>query len=203
MGCLSGMMSIVDHKRALLAALALSTLVACGGIADEFLPNTEHGRLEVTVERAVNISRDNVTEFKPNDRLRFQRPMLARTLPPGVEVHVEVYASDFGTYRFGAGWITSGDLYVGRHSVPTEIVEVISSDVRVLTVELVPDPSFPKHYRVKLITLKPGMVRLTFKVSRLNEKRQRIDALIEDWFVLTVSGSPGNKESPMITKPPE
>jgi hypothetical protein len=47
------------------------------------------------------------------------------------------------------------------------------------------------------------MVRLTFKVSKLNEKRQRIGALIEDWFVLTVSGSPGNKESPMITKPPE
>ena len=129
--------------------------------------------------------------------------MLARTLPPGVEVHVQVYASDFGTYRFGAGWITSGDLYVGRHSVPTEIVEVISSDVRVLTAELVPDPSFPKHYRVKLITLKPGMVRLTFKVSKLNEKRQRIDALIEDWFALTVSGSPGNKESPVITGPPE
>lgn len=29
-------------------------------------------------------------------------------------MYVQVYASEFGTYRFGGGWITSGDLYVGR-----------------------------------------------------------------------------------------
>jgi len=198
------MMSMFDHKkRALLAVLAVPTLVACGGIADEFLPNTERGQLEVTVGHAVNISPDNVTEFRFNDRLRFMRPMLAHTLPPGVEVHVDVFASDFSMYRFGGGWITRGDLYVGRRAVPTEIVEVISSDVNVLTAELVPNPADPKRHLVKLITLKPGIVRLTFKTSKLDEKRQRIDALIEDSFVLTVSGSPGNQGSPVIAKPAE
>ena len=182
---------------------AVLILVACGGIADEFLPNTEHGKLEVTVERTLNTSPDNVTEFRFNDRLRYMRPMLARTLPMWVEVHVDVFASDFSTYRFGGGWITRGDLYVGRRAVPTEIVEVISSDENVLTSELVPNPADPKRHLVKLITLKPGIARLTFKTSKLDEKRQRIDALIEDSFVLTVSGIPGNKGSPVIAKPAE
>jgi hypothetical protein len=188
-------------KRALFAVLAVPTLAACGGIADEFLPNTERGRLEVNVARAVNTNPDNVTEFTGNERLRFARGMLAHTLPPGVEVHVDVHASDFGTYRFGGGWITRGDLYVGRHTVPTETIEVVSSDVHVLTAEIVPNPTDPRHQWVKLTTLKPGMVRLTFKASKVDKKRQRIGALIEDSFVLTVSGSPGSKESPVSAKP--
>jgi len=81
------MMRIFNHKkRALLAVFAVLILVACGGIADEFLPNTEHGKLEVTVERTLNTSPDNVTEFRFNDRLRYMRPMLARTLPMWVDV---------------------------------------------------------------------------------------------------------------------
>jgi hypothetical protein len=44
-------------------------------------------------------------------------------------------------------------------------------------------------------------VRLTFKTSKVDEKRQRIGDLIEDSFVLTVSGSPGSKESPVRAKP--
>jgi hypothetical protein len=188
-------------KRALFAVLAVPTLAACGGIADEFLPNTERGRLEVTVERAVNTHPDKVSVVMFNERLRFARGMLAHTLPPGVEVHVDVYASDFGTYRFGGGWITSGDLYVGRHNVPTETIEVVSSDVNVLTAEIVPNPTDRTRQWVKLTTLKLGMVRLNFKASKVDEKRQRIGTLIEDSFELTVSGSPGGEESPVSAKP--
>lgn len=196
------MTGILDHcKRALFAVLAIPSLAACGGIADEFLPNTERGRLEVQVARAVNTNPDNVTVFVTNERLRFVRGMLAHTLPPGVEVHVDVYASDFGAYRFGGGWITRGDLYQGRHSVPTDTIAVVSSDAHVLTAEIVPNPTDPGRQWVKLTTLKPGTVRLTFNASKVDEKRQRIGAVIEDSFVLTVSGSIGSKESPVSTKP--
>jgi len=110
-------------------------------------------------------------------------------LPPGVEVHVAVAASKFSIYRFGGGWITSGNLYLGRHAVPTEIVKVISSDVNVLMAELVSHPADPVRHLVKLITLKPGAVRLTFQTAKLDDKRQRIDALIADSFALIVSQS--------------
>lgn len=196
------MTGILDHvKRALIALLAVPALAACGGIADEFMPNTEHGHLEVTVERAVNTHPDKVSVFMFNERLRFARAMLAHSLPPGVEVHVDVYASAFGKYRFGGGWITSGDLYIGRHNVPTETIEVVSSDVNVLSAEIVPNPTDPRRQWVKLMTLKPGMVRLGFKASKVDEKRQRIGALIEDSFMLTVSGSPGSEVSPVSPKP--
>jgi hypothetical protein len=196
------MTGILDHgKRALFAVLAVTTLAACGGIADEFLPNTERGRLGVHVARAVNANPDNVTVSMANERLRFARGMLAHTLPPGIEVHVDVHASDFGTYRFGGGWITRGDLYLGRHTVPTETIEVASSDVHVLKAEIVPNPTDPGRQWVKLTTLTPGTVRLTFKTSKVDKKRQRIGALIEDAFVLTVSGNPGSKESPASAKP--
>lgn len=138
------MTGILDPgKRALFAVLAVPALVACGGIADEFLPNTERGHLGVHVARAVNTNPENVTVFMSNERLRFARAMLAHTLPPGIEVHVDVYASDFGTYRFGGDWITRGDLYVGRHTAPTETIEVASSDVHVLMAEIVPNPTNP------------------------------------------------------------
>jgi len=196
------MTGILDYgKRALLAVLAVQALAACGGIADEFLPNTERGRLGVHVARAVNTNPDNVTVSMANERLRFARGMLAHTLPPGIGVHVDVYASDFGTYRFGGGWITRGDQYLGRHTVPTETIEVVSSDVHVLTAEIVPNPTDPGRQWVKLTTLTPGTVRLTFKTSKVDEKRQRIGDLIEDSFVLTVSGSPESKESPVSAKP--
>jgi len=196
------MTGILDYgKRALFAVLAVPALAACGGIADEFLPNTERGRLGVHVARAVNTNPDNVTVAMANERLRFARGMLAHTLPPGIGVHVDVYASDFGTYRFGGGWITRGDLYVGRHTVPTETIEVVSSDMHVLTAEIVPNPTDPRRQWVKLTTLTPGTVRLTFKTSKVDKKRQRIGDLIEDSFVLTVSGSPGSKESPVRAKP--
>jgi hypothetical protein len=196
------MTGILDYgKRALFAVLAVPALAACGGIADEFLPNTERGRLGVHVARAVNTNPDNVTVSMANERLRFARGMLAHTLPPGIGVHVDVYASDFGTYRFGGGWITRGDLYLGRHTVPTETIEVVSSDVHVLTAEIVPNPTAPRRQWVKLTTLTPGTVRLTFKTSKVDKKRQRIGDLIEDSFVLTVSGSPGSKESPASAKP--
>lgn len=196
------MSGILHHwKWALFAVLVVPTLAACGGIADEFLPNTERGYLEINVTRAVNTNPNNVTEFIGNERLRFARGMLAHTLPPGIEVHVDVYASDFGTYRFGEGWITRGDLYVGRHTVPTETIEVVSSDVHVLAAEVVANPTDPGRQTVKLTTFKPGSVRLTFKASKVDKKRQRVGALIEDSFVLIVSGSPGSKESPVSSKP--
>src|SRR5690606_37211415 len=147
-----------------LAAFAVLTLAACGGIADEFLPNTENGRLEIHVARAVNTAPENVTEFATHERLRFARGALARTLPAGIEVLVEPYASDYGVYRFGGGWITKGDLHLGRHAVPTEPVDVVSSDARIMTAEIVPDPTNPGRHRVRLTTLEPGTVRLTFRV---------------------------------------
>jgi hypothetical protein len=116
-------------------------------------------------------------------------------------VHVDVYASDFGRYRFGGGWITRGDLYLGRHIVPTETIEVVSSDVHILTAEIVPNPTDPGRQRVKLTTRKPGTVRLTFRVSEVDEKRQRIGTLIEDSFGVSVSGSPGSEESPSSARP--
>lgn len=189
-----------DHEKpVLLAVLALPLLVACGGIADEFLPNTERGQLEVTVERAVHNRLDDVTELKTNHRLGFVRPMIARTLPTGVEVHIGVAASDFSMNRFGGGWISRGNLHLGRHAVPTETVQVVSSDTAVLTAELVPNLADPERPLVKLVTLRPGIVRLTFQTWRLDEKRQRINAVIEDSLALTVIGSPDNDASPVTS----
>jgi hypothetical protein len=196
------MTGTLDHgKKALFAVLVVPTLAGCGGITDEFLPNTERGRLGVHVVRAVNTNPDKVTVFMVNERLRFTRGMLAHTLPLEIEVHVDVYASDFGTYRFGEGWITRGDLYLGRHTVPTETIAVISSDVHILTAEIVPNPTDPRRQWVKLTSRKPGTVRLTFNVSEVDRKRQRIGALIVDSFGLTVSGSPGSEESFLSARP--
>lgn len=181
--------------RALLVLPMVLVLVACGGIADEFLPNSSDNKLEVTVQRALNTSPDNVTEYRSNDRLRFGRALLAPTLPPDFEVHVGVSASRYGTYRFGSGWITSGDLYLGRHSVATETVEVRSSDSNVVTAELVPDPTDPGRKLVKLITHKPGVARIGVKVSKVDKNRQRIDGLVEDSLVLTVKGGLTAKET--------
>jgi hypothetical protein len=171
-------------------------LGGCGGMADEFLPNSSGKKLEVTVARALNTQPDQVTEHRANDRLRFARAMLAPQLPPEVEVLVGVSASRYGVYRFGSGWITRGDLYLGRHSVATETVEVRSSAPDVVTVELVPDPTNPKRNLVKLRTLKPGPARIGFKVSKIDKNRQRIDGLIEDSFVLRVAGSRKAEASP-------
>lgn len=190
-------------KTALFSVLVLLTLVACGAIANDFLPNTERGLLEPTVARAVNTSQDDVTETRTNDRLRYMRPVLARALPPGVEVHVDAAASDFGMYRFGGGWITRGNLHLGRHAVPTEIVQVISSDDSVVMGELVRNPADSKRQLAKLVALQPGVARLTFITSRLDEGRQRIDALIEDSITITISESPGINGSPVIRKPAE
>jgi hypothetical protein len=193
----------VCAKNVLLAMLALPALVACGGVASDFLPNTEHGLLELTVRRVANANEDDVTELKSNDRLRYFRPVLARTLPAGVELDVRAAASEFGPYRFGAGWITHGNLYLGRHEVPTEIVNVVSSDVRVVAAELVRDPADPGRWLARLKTREPGTVRLTFTVSKLDEKRQRIDAIAEDSISITVARSPavrGNPVLPMLAK---
>lgn len=188
-------------RRALLAALAVPTLAACGGIVDEFLPNTEHGRLEVQVARAVNTNPANVTEFMFNERLRFARGMLAHTLPAGVEVHVDVQAAEFSPYRFGGGWITKGDLHLGRHAVPTATIDVVSSDVNVVKAEIVPNPTDRNRQWVKLTTLQPGTVRLNFKASKVDDRRQRIGAPIEDSFALTVSASAGGEQGVVKAMP--
>ncbi|HQF85529.1 MAG TPA: hypothetical protein PLX58_11200 [Smithellaceae bacterium] len=86
-------------KRTPVVMLAVATLLSCGGFADEFLANTEHGRLGVYVAGAVHANPDNVTVSAFNEQLRFARPMLAQTLPPGIEVYIDVYVSEFGTYR--------------------------------------------------------------------------------------------------------
>ncbi len=96
-------------------------------------------------------------------------------------MHIGVAASDFGVYRFRGGWITRGNLYLGRHAVPTEIAKVISSDVDVLTAELVPDPADPERRLVKLISLRPGIARLTFQAWKLDGKRQRIDGPMDSF----------------------
>jgi len=101
------------------------------------------------------------------------------------------------------GWITRGNLYLGRHAVPTETVGVVSSDVNVLTAERVPNPADPQRPMVKLVTLKPGIVRLTFQTWRLDEKRQRINDSIEDSLAMTVIGSVDDNASPAMSKPAE
>ena len=58
------MRHFLRHRVALPALMALSLLVACGGIASDFHANTEHGRLQVTVDRAVNATQESVTEMK-------------------------------------------------------------------------------------------------------------------------------------------
>jgi hypothetical protein len=188
-------------KTAWFAWIALPTLVACGAIASDFLPNTERGLLEITVARAANTSQDEVTETRTNDRLRYMRPVLARALPAGVEVDVEAAASDFGPYRFGGGWITRGTRYLGQHAVPTELVKVISSDDRVVTAELVCNPADPMRQVAKLVTLQPGVVRLRFVASRLDGQRQRVGAIVEDSITLTIGEGPVIEGSPAIAKP--
>lgn len=181
--------------RPLLALLALPMLVACGGVADELMPNTEHGRLQLTVERAVDAPLDDVSELRFNTRLRFARRLLAGTLPAGVEVYVEATAAEFGLYRHGGGWITRGTLYLGHHGAPTDTFAVTSDDIDVLSAELVPHPADPQRRLAKLRTRQPGSVRLTVQAARLDERGQRI-ALVEDAIALTVSVRPGSPASP-------
>lgn len=175
--------------RFLLAVAMVLMLGACGGMADEFLPNSSGKQLEITVQRALNAPPDLVTEHRANDRLRFARAMLASELPSDVEVLVGVSASRYGVYRFGSGWITRGDLYLGRHCVATETVEVRSSAPDVVAVGLVPDPTNPKRTLVKLRTLRPGKAQIGIQVSQVDKNSQRIGGLIEDSFVLRVAGS--------------
>jgi len=54
---------------------------------------------------------------------------------------------------------------------------------------------------VKLVTLKPGIVRLTFQTWRLDEKRQRINDSIEDSLAMTVIGSVDDNASPRCQSP--
>ena len=195
--CFARMMDMLQRNgTALMVVLALPLLAACDRIASYFLSNTERGQLELTVERAVNTSKENVTETRTNEQLRYMKPVLARTLPPGVEIYVNAAASEYGMYRYGSGWINSGQLHLGQYGVMAETVEVVSSDINVLTAEVVPKPTDHRRRSAKLITLKPGSARLTFKTSKLDKKMQRVGDLIEDSIVVTVTEHPGVQGSP-------
>ena len=188
---------------ALLGLMALSLLVACGGIASDFDANTEHGRLQVTVNRAVNATRESVTDMKVNERLRYMLPVLARTLPLGAELYVDAAAREFGTYRHGGSWIFPGNLYLGEHTAMATIVEVSSSDPDVIQATVVPYGPDSRLHLAKLVALKPGKARLTFTVSKLDPNMRRIDPLVVDSIELTISeprGRDGPAANPLRAK---
>lgn len=65
-------------------------LLGCGGPADQFEGNTENGEFEVTVQRVLNAASARVTEDRWNLRLRYVLSVLARNLPAGAELYVNV-----------------------------------------------------------------------------------------------------------------
>lgn len=170
--------------------LALPLLAGCGGIADEFQSNTEKGRFEVSIVQVANATPPEVTELKHYERLRVARPLLGATLPLGAMVHVEAAASDYGVYRFGSGWITRGDFYLGTHTVRTAMVEVGSSNPGVVRTEMVLSPADPQRRVTRLVMLQPGSARITFRASKLDARSRPTGAIVEDSMVITVPPGP-------------
>ena len=161
--------------------------MGCGGPADQFEGNTENGRFEVTVQRVLNSEPARVTEDRWNLRLRYVLPVLARNLPAGAELYVNVTASERGIYRYGAGWITSGDLYFGRHGVKTELVDARSSDPGVVSAQVVRDSADQTVGLAKLVALKPGVARVTFNAWRLDQNGHRRGSSVEDSIELNIT----------------
>lgn len=172
-------------SRAFVAFGAL-LLLGCGGPADQFEGNTENGRFEVTVQRVLNVTPARVTEDRWNPRLRHVLPVLARNLPAGAELYVVVTASEQGIFRYGAGWITSGDFYYGRHGVTTELVDARSSDPGVVSAQVVRDPADQTVGLAKLVALKSGVARVTFEAWRLDQSGHRRGSSVEDAIELNI-----------------
>jgi hypothetical protein len=170
-----------------LAALGALLVVGCGGPTDQFGGNTNNGELEVTVHRILNAAREGVTEDRWNLRLRYVLPVLARNLPAGAELYVNVTASEQGIFRYGAGWITSGGLFFGRHGVKTELVDARSSDPGVVSAQVVRDSADEKVGLAKLVALKPGVARVTFNAWRLDQNGHRRGSSVEDAIELNIT----------------
>jgi hypothetical protein len=173
-------------SRAFVACGAL-LLLGCGGPADQFEGNTENGNFEITVQRVLNAAPARVTEDRWNLRLRYVLPVLARNLPVGAELYVEVTASEQGIFRYGAGWITSGHLYFGRHGVRTELAEARSSDPGVVSAQVVRDSADQTVGLAKLVALKSGVARVTFKAWRLDQNGHRRGSSVEDSIDLNIT----------------
>ena len=173
-------------------SLGALLLLGCGGPADQFEGNTENGKFEVTVQRVLNAAPARVTEDRWNHQLRYVLPVLARNLPLGAEPYVEVTASEYGIFRYGAGWISGGDLYFGRHGVKTELVDARSSDSGVVSAQVVRDSADQKVAVARLVALRPGVARVTFKAWRLDQNGRRRGSSVEDSMELNVIDDIGN-----------
>ncbi len=125
--------------------VALSLLAGCGGYADEFIGDTDMGRIQFVVDPGRTRRVDDVTRFRIVDGERAYVRVLSRTLPPGAEIVFAPFVAQTGAYRRGGSWIFRGEVTVGRHATWADTLSVTSDRPHIVFVERVGAPDFAGH----------------------------------------------------------
>ena len=167
--------------------LALPLLNGCGRVADDFRGDTVAGRIQLDVEAVENGAIDEVSDLRLLTQQRAYERVLAPTWPVGAEVTVTTSVAEFGRYRRGGGWISKGDLFVGRHAVWATTVAVNSSNPEILFAQIDVRSESPARNRVRLSARATGMARISFKVQALDAAGRVIaETPVEDSVTITV-----------------
>ncbi len=170
-----------------LMTLALPLLNGCGRVADDFRGDTVAGRIQLDVEGVENAAIDDVSELCLLTHQRAYQSVLIPTWPVGAEVTVSASVAEFGMYRRGGGWISRGDLFVGRHAVWATTIQVSSSNPEILFAQIELQGESPARNRVRLSARAPGTARISLNVQALDAAgRVTAEAPIEDSMTITV-----------------
>lgn len=170
-----------------LMLLALPLHNGCGRVVDDFRGDTVAGRIQLDVETVENAAIDDVSDLRLLTPQRAYERVLAPTWPVGAEVTVSASVAEFGTYRRGGGWITRGDLLVGRDAVWATTVAVNSSNPEILSAQIAVHGEGPARNRVRLRARAPGTARISLSVQALDAGGRVIaDTPVEDSVTITV-----------------
>lgn len=167
--------------------VALSLLAGCGGYADEFIGDTDMGRIQLVVDPGRTRRVDDVTRFRIVDGERAYVRVLSRTLPPGAEIVFAPFVAQTGAYRRGGSWIFRGEVTVGRHATWADTLAVASDRPHIVYVERVDAPDSPDMHHVRLVTRERGEARIVLRVQSLDESgRPTRDPPVEDSMIIEV-----------------
>jgi hypothetical protein len=175
------------HAHVCLLILALSLLEGCGRVADDFRGDTEGGRIQLDVERVENVGVEDVTTERFHPGLRAYQRVLNKRLPVGADLTVGTSVAEFGTYRRGGGWISSGSLHVGRHAVLATAIAATASNPESLLVQVDVDSASPERNRVSLVAQRPGPARISLSVQALDSAgRPTADDRVMDSVTISI-----------------
>ena len=167
--------------------VALSLLAGCSGYADEFIGDTDRGRIQFVVDPGRTRRIDDVTRFRVVDGEPAYVRVLSRTLPRDAEIVFAPYVAQTGTYRRGGSWIFRGEVTVGRHATWADTLSVASDRPHIVFVERVDAPDSPDMHHVRLVTRESGEARIVLRVQSLDESgRPTRDPPVEDTMIVEV-----------------